>query len=92
MSAARKAAGFVAGLPRAWAVGMLKLITNDLHPSPAARAGVMIAVLIVGLSVVHFLPGLVAGAKLAWAVVGALVLALGWLSYWVNHSLRGAFF
>lgn len=92
MSAARKAAVFAAGLPRAWAVGMRKLITNDLHPHPAARAGIMIAVLAVGLSVVHFLPGLIAGAGLAWGAVGALVLALGWLSYWVNHSLRGAFF
>lgn len=92
MSAARSAAVFVLGLPRAWAVGMAKLITNDLHPHPLARAGIMAAVLIVGLSVFHFLPGLIGGAKLAWGAVGALVLALGWLSYWVNHSLRGSFF
>lgn len=92
MSGARKAAGFVLNLPRAWVIGMGLLIKNDLHPHPAAKAGVMIAVAIVGLSVFHFLPGLLAGAKLAWCAVGALLLALGWLSYWVNHSLRGAFF
>ena len=92
MSAVRKATTFVVSLPRAWVVGMSKLIQNDLHPHPAARGGIMIAVAVVGYSVFHYLPGLLGGAKLAWSVVGALVLALGWLSYWVNHSLRGAFF
>lgn len=91
MSDRTNSLGFVLNLPRAWAVGMLKLAQNDLHPHPLARAGVMIAVAAVGYSVFHFLPGLVGGAKLAWCAVGALVLALGWLSYWVNHVLRGAF-
>lgn len=83
---------FVLNLPRAWVIGMAKLVQNDLHPHPVAKAGVMIAVAVVGGAVFHFLPGLAAGAKLAWLVVSALLLALGWLSYWVNHTLRGAFF
>jgi len=87
MSAAR----FILNLPRAWVIGMSKLIFNDLHPHPGAKAGIMIAVAVVGAAVVYFLPGLLAGAKLAWGVVGLLLLALGWLSYWVNHALRGAF-
>ncbi len=80
-------------LAQAWAIGMVKLWKNDLHPSPGVRAGIMIFLAAMFASTVYVLPHLNhSGRAVVAAYLGAVVLVVGLVSYLFNHHWRNTFF
>ncbi len=80
---------------QAWWIGRVNLAKNDLHPHPRARAGCMICLaFLFGIEVWLF--GHLRAAGVGWgghaACLGAVMLAMGLMSWMINHHWRDAFF